>query len=220
MASSVIRFFKIVLTKSLQDGTLKLPKKFCKKYGDGVPNPAYLKPPDGTEWKIDWTKKDGEILFEKGWKELATYYSLDNGHLLWFEYDGTSKIEVHIFDMSGLEIDYTSNDNSVGISKKQQRLKEKMKAEPEASSPSRDKRLKRTAETTDEEGILDTQKWKQNGNNEETQLKMPTKRCKRPYVDDVFCLGTKGFEALIEAKRFKSENPSFIVKITKANISA
>ncbi|MED6219245.1 hypothetical protein PIB30_034064 [Stylosanthes scabra] len=219
--STVIRFFKIVLQKSLQDGTLKVPKKFSKKYGDDLPNPVYLKPPDGNEWKIDWTKQDGEVLFEKGWKEFAKYYSLDNGHLLWFEYNGTSEIKVHILDPSCLEIDYPSNDNSVGISKKQQRLKEKVKAEPEPSSPSRGKRLKRTTETTDEEGSLDTQNWKQNDNNkedrqsEEAQLMMPTKRCNV----DVFCPGTMGFQALIEAKKFKSENPSFIVKATKANIS-
>ncbi|MED6194086.1 hypothetical protein PIB30_025333 [Stylosanthes scabra] len=102
--------------------------------------------------------------------------------------------------MSGLEIDYPSNDNSVGISKKQQRQKKKVKATPKPSSPSRSKRLKCTANTTDEEGSPDTQNWKQNAN--------------------IFDLGTKGFEALIEAKRFKSENPSFIVKITKTNISA
>ncbi|MED6219248.1 hypothetical protein PIB30_034068 [Stylosanthes scabra] len=217
--STVIRFFKIVLQKSLQHGTLKVPKKFSKKYGDGLPNPVFLKPPDGTEWKIDWTKQDGEVLFEKGWKEFATYYSLDNGHLLWFEYNGTSEIEVHIHDTSCLEIDYPSNDNSVGISKKQQRQKKKVNAEPKASTPSRSKRLKRTAETTDEEGSPNTQNWKQNANSEEeTQLKMPKRRRKRSYMA-VFSPGTKGFQALIEAKKFKSENPSFIVKITKANTS-
>ncbi|MED6219252.1 hypothetical protein PIB30_034072 [Stylosanthes scabra] len=98
---------------------MNIPEKFSKKYGDSFPNPVYLKPPDGTEWKINWTNQDGEILFEKGWNELAKYYSLDNGHLLWFEYNGTSEIEVHILDTSCLEIDYPSNDNSVGISKKQ-----------------------------------------------------------------------------------------------------
>ncbi|MED6197738.1 hypothetical protein PIB30_059456 [Stylosanthes scabra] len=182
--STVIRFLKIVLKKSLQDGTLKVPKKFSKKYGDGLPNPVYIKPPDGTEWELDWTKQDGEVLFEKGWKEFAKYYSLDAGHLLWFEYNGTSEIEVHILDPSCLEIDYPSNDNSVVISKKQQLQKIKEKAAPKPSSPSRSKRLKRTAETTDEEGRPDTQNWKQNASSEEeTQLKMPTRRRKRPYLN-------------------------------------
>ncbi|RYR40548.1 hypothetical protein Ahy_A09g046300 [Arachis hypogaea] len=108
--SSVICFFKIVLRQSLEDGNLvssfmlitktsfilsfelqKFPKEFSMKYGDGVPNPVYLKPPDGTAWKIDWSEYDGAIQFENGWKEFALYYSLDHGHMMWFEYNKTSK---------------------------------------------------------------------------------------------------------------------------------
>ncbi|MED6219250.1 hypothetical protein PIB30_034070 [Stylosanthes scabra] len=217
-ASTVIRFLKIVLKKSLQDGTLKVPKKFSKKYGDGLPNPVYIKPPDGTEWKIDWTKQDGEVLFEKGWKEFAKYYSLDNGHLLWFEYNGTSEIEVHILDPSCLEIDYPPNDNLVGMSKKQQRQKRKVKAEPKPSTPSRSKRLKRTAKTADEEGSPDTLNWKQNANSEEeTKLKIPARRRKRPYVD-AFKFRSDGFRSLKAAQNFKSENPSFMIQITHPSI--
>ncbi|KAG4991287.1 hypothetical protein JHK87_024744 [Glycine soja] len=101
---------------------LKLPKKFTRKYGDGMSNPVFLKPADGTEWKIHYTKHGGEIWFQKGWKEFATYYSLDHGHLLFFEYEGTSHFDVHIFDSSALEIDYPSHgthegkDNLVEIS--------------------------------------------------------------------------------------------------------
>lgn len=101
---------------------LKLPKKFTRKDGDGMSNPVFLKPADGTEWKIHYTKHGGEIWFQKGWKEFATYYSLDHGHLLFFEYEGTSHFDVHIFDSSALEIDYPSHgthegkDNLVEIS--------------------------------------------------------------------------------------------------------
>ncbi|XP_015934501.1 B3 domain-containing transcription factor VRN1-like [Arachis duranensis] len=114
MASSsfqVTCFYKIVLRQSLEDGNLTIPKTFGMKYGDGVPNPVYLKPPDGTAWKIDWSEYDGAILFENGWKEFASYYSLDHGHMLWFEYNETSNIEVNIFDMTCLEIDYPSLDH-------------------------------------------------------------------------------------------------------------
>ncbi|MED6219244.1 hypothetical protein PIB30_034063 [Stylosanthes scabra] len=219
--STVIRFFKIVLKKSLQDGTLKVPKKFCKKYGDDLLNPVYLKPPDGTEWKIDWTKKDGEILFEKGWKELATYYSLDNGHLLWFEYDGTSKIEVHIFDMSGLEIDYPSNDHisgddSVGIlNKEQSRKRKEVKEESEPSSPYRSKRLKRSPNKQNQKQHVNNE---EDSQSEETQHTKPVNRCKTRYVKDFFP-GTSGFQALNEAQRFNSRNPFFIVKTRQANLS-
>ncbi|XP_025624971.1 uncharacterized protein [Arachis hypogaea] len=68
--SSVIRFFKIVLRHSLEDGKLKVPKMFNMKHGRGVPNPVYLKPPDGTAWKIDWSEYDGAILFENDYPSL------------------------------------------------------------------------------------------------------------------------------------------------------
>ncbi|XP_015934490.1 B3 domain-containing protein Os12g0591400-like [Arachis duranensis] len=89
----------------------KLPIKFTKKYGSDLSNPLYLKPPDGTEWSIEWINHDGEILFKNGWKEFVAYYSLDHGHLLRFGYNiGTSHMEVHIFDMSCLQIEYPAND--------------------------------------------------------------------------------------------------------------
>ncbi|RYR32273.1 hypothetical protein Ahy_A10g046857 [Arachis hypogaea] len=172
--STVISFFMIVLTESLQNGILKLPNKFSKKYGNGFPNPVYLKPADDTEWRIDWTNQDGEIQFEKGWREFAAYYSLENGHLLWFEYNGTSKMEVQIFDMSCLEIEYPSKDlindgNLAGILNEQPQPKKKANAAPKPSSPSRGKRVKFAVETIDledseEDNQLDSQ-------SEETQLK-------------------------------------------------
>ncbi|KAL2347662.1 hypothetical protein Fmac_001662 [Flemingia macrophylla] len=120
--SSAIHFFKIILTTSLADEKLKLPNNFTRKYGHGMSNPVFFKPPDGTVWKIYWTKYDDEIWFENGWKEFATYYSLDHGHLLFFEYEKTSHFDVHIFDNSALEIDYLFHgtpdrkDNNVQIS--------------------------------------------------------------------------------------------------------
>ncbi|MED6219253.1 hypothetical protein PIB30_034073 [Stylosanthes scabra] len=48
---------------------------------------------------------------------------------------------------------------------------------------------------------------------------MPIKRCKRPYVDDDFSSWAPGFQALKEAQKFKSENPSFIVKARKSSLS-
>lgn len=73
-------------------------------------NPVCLKPPDGTKWKIHWTKHDDTIWFQKGWKEFATNYSLNHGHLLFFEYKGTSHFDVHIFNNSAVEVDYPCHD--------------------------------------------------------------------------------------------------------------
>ncbi|KAJ1394935.1 DNA-binding barrel domain superfamily [Sesbania bispinosa] len=84
----------------------KIPNGFTKKYGGDMSNPMNLKPPDGTEWKMYWTKHDSDIWFQNGWKEFATNYSLDHGHMVLFEYKDSSHFEVHIFDKSTLEIQY------------------------------------------------------------------------------------------------------------------
>ncbi|XP_057438924.1 B3 domain-containing transcription factor VRN1-like isoform X2 [Lotus japonicus] len=107
--NSAIRFFKIITATSLEAGKLKVPNGFTRKHGGDVSNSVFLKPPDDKKWKIHWTKdQDGYIWFEKGWKEFASYYSLDHGHLILFEYNKTvpSHFEVHIFDKSTLEIEY------------------------------------------------------------------------------------------------------------------
>ncbi|OIW12728.1 hypothetical protein TanjilG_24661 [Lupinus angustifolius] len=100
------RFFKFILNTNLQK--IKIPNKFTKIYGGGISNPVFLKPPDGTEWKVHWTKKNGEFWFEKGWKEFTENYSLYHGVLVMFKYEGTSHFDVNILDHSSLEIDYPS----------------------------------------------------------------------------------------------------------------
>jgi hypothetical protein len=90
--------------------TQKMPSKFTKRYGAALSNPMLLKPPDGTEWKMFWTKENGDVWFKKGWKEFAENYSLDEGYLVVFEYEGTSHFDVVILDQSALEIDYPSCD--------------------------------------------------------------------------------------------------------------
>ncbi|XP_061345823.1 putative B3 domain-containing protein Os04g0346900 [Gastrolobium bilobum] len=103
---TAILFFKIILKTSLQDGKLKIPKNFIRNYDGDMSNPMFLKPPDGTKWEVFWTKHDGDIWLQRGWKEFATYYSLDHGHMVLFEYKQTCHFEVHIFDKSTLEIQY------------------------------------------------------------------------------------------------------------------
>ncbi|TKY46554.1 B3 domain-containing transcription factor VRN1 [Spatholobus suberectus] len=116
MAITVLSRF-LVLKNIVDKPTKKLPKKFTRKYGDGMSIPVFLKTPDDTGWKMYWTKHDDEIWFQKGWKEFATYYSLDHGHLLFFEYQGTFHFDVHIFNNGALEIDYPSHGTHDGIEK-------------------------------------------------------------------------------------------------------
>ncbi|QHN83704.1 B3 domain-containing transcription factor [Arachis hypogaea] len=169
-----------------------------------MPNPVKLQPPDGTEWRIDWTNRDGEILFGKGWKEFATFYTLENGHVLWFEYNGTSNIKVNIFDMSALEIDYPSNgrigdDNSVEIldepppRRGRGRPKKKVIAEPKQSRASTSKTMKSAIKAKDIDKNPNTQNLKlhveneKDGQSEETaDLKLPIIQRARPDMDVCF----------------------------------
>ncbi|TKY66236.1 B3 domain-containing transcription factor VRN1 [Spatholobus suberectus] len=104
-----IHFFKIITVVNLQEEKLMIPKKFVEKYGEGLStNTLFLNTPNGVEWGLNLEKCDGELWFQKGWKEFAEYHSLAHGHLLVFRCERTSHFQVHIFDSSALEIDYPS----------------------------------------------------------------------------------------------------------------
>ncbi|KAK7395502.1 hypothetical protein VNO78_16061 [Psophocarpus tetragonolobus] len=84
------------------------PVDFVKKYGEGLPNTLFFKTPNGAEWRLKLEKHDGKIWFQEGWKEFADYHSLVHGHLLLFKWERTSHFQVHIFDLSAVEINYPS----------------------------------------------------------------------------------------------------------------
>ncbi|KAG5017723.1 hypothetical protein GLYMA_08G339100v4 [Glycine max] len=108
-ATKPIHFFRIMLHENLLQGNLRLPEKFVRKYGNHLSNSMLLKLPNGIEWKVNLEKRDGSVWFQEGWKDFAEYYSLANGHLLGFRYDGTSHFHVFICDMSTMEIEYPVN---------------------------------------------------------------------------------------------------------------
>ncbi|KAK7395519.1 hypothetical protein VNO78_16078 [Psophocarpus tetragonolobus] len=83
-----------------------IPNTFVKKFGAGLPQTLFLKPPNGGEWKLELEKRDGKIWFGKGWKEFAEYHSLAHGHLLLFRYNKRFHFLVHIFDCSAVEVEY------------------------------------------------------------------------------------------------------------------
>ncbi|KAK2402062.1 B3 domain-containing transcription factor VRN1 [Trifolium repens] len=100
-----IRFFKIILQTNLQ--RLKIPNKFTRRHGVGLSNPVLINPPDGTKWKVYWKNINGEIWFEKGWKNFTQNYSLGHGCLVLFKYkEGTSNFNVLILGQNAVEIDY------------------------------------------------------------------------------------------------------------------
>ncbi|CAJ1977584.1 unnamed protein product [Sphenostylis stenocarpa] len=108
-ATLPINFFKIIIETNVE--RIKLPNKFTRRYGGGLSNPVSLKSPDIKEWVVHWTKENGDIWLEKGWKEFVENYSLVRGHLVLFKYAGTSNIDVLILDQSGLELDYSSSES-------------------------------------------------------------------------------------------------------------
>ncbi|CAI8596796.1 unnamed protein product [Vicia faba] len=109
-----ICFFKIILQTNLQ--TIKIPNKFTRSHGVGLPNPMFIKPPDGSAWKVFWRNINGEIWFEKGWSIFTQNYSLQHGCLVVFKYkEGTSELDVVILGQNALEIDYDSKCDTVDI---------------------------------------------------------------------------------------------------------
>ncbi|KAJ4838355.1 hypothetical protein Tsubulata_019995 [Turnera subulata] len=65
-----------------------------------------LKVPNGDEWSIRLQKRGGEIWLQKGFRSFMEYYSLTNGSLLAFQYEGNCLFNVYIFDESATEIAY------------------------------------------------------------------------------------------------------------------
>ncbi|XP_045807949.1 B3 domain-containing transcription factor VRN1-like [Trifolium pratense] len=104
--SSIIRFFKIVTPTNLQDGNIRIPNAFTKIHSGNISNPMFLNTPDDKKWEIHLTKEDDNIWIQKGFKEFATHYSLDYGHMVMFQYEKNSHFNVHIFDKTTLEIEY------------------------------------------------------------------------------------------------------------------
>ncbi|KAI9118767.1 hypothetical protein K1719_010212 [Acacia pycnantha] len=111
---------------------IRVPNKFTGRYGSGLSNPVLLKPPDGKEWKVHLKTHDNEVWFQQGCKEFVGFYSLDEGHLILFKYEGTSRFDVHLFDMSQLEIDYPSSSNKNNLKDDTVETSDKMPPNPKA----------------------------------------------------------------------------------------
>ncbi|GAU41883.1 hypothetical protein TSUD_367480 [Trifolium subterraneum] len=102
-------FFKIMQNHELQNGELRLPKKFVKKHWEGISNPVVLKLPNGDQHKISWVKRDGDIWLQKNWENIAKF--LKFGYAVVFKYIEKirrSYFKVKIFGLNTLEIDYST----------------------------------------------------------------------------------------------------------------
>ncbi|GMI68864.1 hypothetical protein HRI_000555700 [Hibiscus trionum] len=99
-------FFKIFLEDTIRDKKLGIPKKFMKKYGNGLSNSVLLTVPSGDTWHVELTRSDGVVWLQNGWQEFVEFYSLKNGYFLVFKYEGNDTFFILIFDMSASEIEY------------------------------------------------------------------------------------------------------------------
>ena len=87
-----------------------------KKFGNFLTSPIILKVPCGKSWQVELLKVGDEIWVENGWHEFSQHHSLKYGHLVLFKYEGGCHFNVHIFDMSAVEIKYPGSEapSSVG----------------------------------------------------------------------------------------------------------
>lgn len=75
-------------------------------HGDDLSNTIYLYIPTGKVWKINLVRGNGKAFLQKGWPEFVEFYLLKHGHFLMFKYEGKSRFDVVICDMSASEIEY------------------------------------------------------------------------------------------------------------------
>ncbi|XP_057980057.1 B3 domain-containing transcription factor VRN1-like [Malania oleifera] len=111
-AGETFNFFKIIRPTDIRDGKLRLPPKFVRKYGKKLSNPVLVKVPNGSVWKVELMKCDGGVWLQNGWREFSKYYSIGQGHLLIFKYEGFSRFLVIICDMTASEIEYPFSETS------------------------------------------------------------------------------------------------------------
>ncbi|KAE9597110.1 putative transcription factor B3-Domain family [Lupinus albus] len=116
-----LHFFKVILERNIRYGDhffytiflflslsacKRVPKDFVKRCWQDITNPVFLRLPNGTENKVYWTRKNGDVWFSNGWKEFAQYLSLEVSQFLVFRYEGKSLFHVIIFGKRALEIKY------------------------------------------------------------------------------------------------------------------
>ncbi|XP_058759764.1 B3 domain-containing protein REM23-like isoform X2 [Vicia villosa] len=86
--------------------TQRLPKIYVKKYWKGTSNPIFFRLPNGVQHKIFWEERDGDVWFQKNWKDFAK--CLKYGDILTFKHTGGAYFKVKIFGRNSLEINYSN----------------------------------------------------------------------------------------------------------------
>ncbi|XVF16197.1 hypothetical protein REPUB_Repub10bG0011200 [Reevesia pubescens] len=112
--SKTPHFFKVLQTDAIQQGKLKIPGQFVRKYGSGISSPVFLKVPSGEIWQVELTKSNAEIWLQSGWKEFVKHHCLEFQDFVVFRYEGNCLFNVVIFDKGASEIEYPIISNQAG----------------------------------------------------------------------------------------------------------
>ncbi|KAG9154638.1 hypothetical protein Leryth_023051, partial [Lithospermum erythrorhizon] len=111
--TSCTGFFKVILSSTLQNGKLKIPKKFVKDHGEELCERVSFSVPWGYSWSVRIQREtDGSIWFHDGLVKFMEDNSIGIEFFLIFEYRGGSKFSVIIFDLTATEIEYNCNNSS------------------------------------------------------------------------------------------------------------
>ncbi|XP_050367703.1 B3 domain-containing transcription factor VRN1-like isoform X3 [Argentina anserina] len=65
--------------KALQDGKLEIQSFVAMKYGNFLARSVLLKVPNGAMWPVKLTRSVRSTWLEKGWLDVAKFYSLEEG---------------------------------------------------------------------------------------------------------------------------------------------
>ena len=78
----------------------RLPKNFVRLYSETLSNEVFLKPTQASEcyWEIGLAKSNGKVWLKQGWPEFARRFSLGEGRLALFRYEGNSEFAVSVCD--------------------------------------------------------------------------------------------------------------------------
>ncbi|KAG9154636.1 hypothetical protein Leryth_023051 [Lithospermum erythrorhizon] len=111
--TSCTGFFKVILSSTLQNGKLKIPKNFVKDHGDELRECVSFSIPPGCSWSVNVRREtDGSIWFHDGLLKFMEDNSIGIEFFLWFKYRGGSKFSVIICDLTATEIQYNCNNSS------------------------------------------------------------------------------------------------------------
>ncbi|KAK1363866.1 hypothetical protein POM88_039427 [Heracleum sosnowskyi] len=94
---------------------LIIPQKFVRSHEEKLPERVLLKTPVGAAWAVDVESKKGEVSFQNGWPQFATFCSLSFGYLVVFHYMGHCNFLVRVYDTSAAEINYPNLDDGKSV---------------------------------------------------------------------------------------------------------